>query len=333
MARLAVVGVLAVLSTLPVGLAVAQPGRSVDAWIARADALAAAGRRRPALALLRRAVARDPADPRAPLRLATLLLPAEPAAAAAPGSAERETAVEVSAMLAHTLAAAPDGEATAELRLAQAWADAVAGDHRDGIEGAGAAAGLLDTHAAALLRRLAALAVHRHDLVAADRALELARRADAADVSLLADHATVRLARGLPAGAAAILRDALERRPGDVDLRRALGAALLAAGDETGAITVLSRLARERPDDLRAQLELAQASLEIGDPVRAERAARQALPRSEASDARASVLLGLALAAQQRTAEARQAFQDALRRDPDDPRAREGLAALSGSGR
>ena len=334
---------LLVIGLSPGGLLHAQtgrPDRTLNAWIARADAQVESGRRARAIPLLRRAIRRAPEDPRAPMRLFRLWAPSGAAEAASPDEGVRARVREVTAALAAVRPSAePEpSDAAAEritdqdVRLAWAWSIAVAGDHREAIERVSLAAPRLDARSVQALRSLAALAVRRHDVAAADDALRAARRIDPVTIELLTEHAAVRLARGRADDAVALLMEARERRP-DVDaVRRDLAGALLAAGRAPEATQLLAGWAAEHPDDASAVLSLARAALEAGQTGRAVNAARRVMALSPRDPVPALVLAEASLAAG-RTADAATAYREALRRDPTNTRAREGLRALAGATR
>lgn len=332
---LVVLGCALLLSSLTPSFAEAQPpGRVLARWIARADALVAAGHEARAAPILRRAARRAPEDARAPLRLAGLLVPADPSRVADPSAALRRAAEEARAALDRVVAV--DDATRADLARARAWTIAASGDHREAAEIAGGAMGRLDAASARALRDIAAVAVHRRDLEAASRAIELAERAAPEDVSLASDRAAIELARGRPDRAIPLVRRVLERRPDDLRARRDLAGALLASGAPESALRILSAIAAQHDTDAtdpreraRCHLDVARAALEAGDAARAERAARAALRHAPETDPSPARLLALALVAQSRRPEAADAFREALRRDPTDSRSREGLTGIT----
>ena len=306
----------------------ALPERTLNAWIARADALVQRGRTRAGVRLLRRAAERVPEDARAPLRLYRLWVPTSAEASLiTPSEALRRDVAEARRLLEHIqVESGPDAP---RVPLLIAWATAVAGDHREAIDAATLAAGRLDLEAARLLRRLSALAVLRRDLIAAEQALTAARRADPVEVALVTDQATIALARGRTERAVALYREALARSPESVSILRDLAGALLAAGRAREAVAMLASVTSTCPDGEmgRCQLDLARASLEAQQLRRAERAARSALTSGTPGDPEPALVLAAILAAAGRPDEARDAYREALRRDPQNLRAREGLRA------
>lgn len=307
----------------------------LERLLTRADALAARERTVAAIRLYRLAAERVPEDPRAPIALAEALLPASPEAAEAiaPGEDLRRAAADVRERLSVVVipgdTTVPEFRArTAQVRRIGPWALALTGDHRGAIEGAALAAGRLDDIAASILRRLGALAIRRHDLVAADHALTAARRADPVDVGLVTDLAAIRLARGHATEAVGLLQEARRRRPADSAIVQDLAGALLAAGRAEDALAIFAAVAGEHPNDSRAHLDLARAALEAGHPERGIQAARRALRAAEERDPEPALVLATAHLAAGDSAGARRAFEEALRRAPDDPRARRGLSAL-----
>lgn len=342
------VGVWALMSSLTLSSAMAQGGpdgaapqdRRLERLLTRAEALRSRQRTAAAARLFRAAANRTPEDPRGPIALAEMLLPEEPTApdAIIPPAALRQTAEELRHRLVRVVVAGDTTdpeyrERTKQVRTLLPWAIALSGDHRGAIDAAALAAGRLDDVAASILRRLGALAVRRHDLVAADHALTAARRADPVDVSLATDLAALHLARGHAEDAIRLLLEARRRLPGDLSIARDLAGALLSAGRADEALAAFAAIAAEHGDGSRAHLDLARAALEAGHPERATQAARAALRTSEESDPEAALVLATARLSANDPAGARAAFREALRRAPDDLRARRGLEALDGSGR
>ncbi|HJL19057.1 MAG TPA: tetratricopeptide repeat protein [Sandaracinaceae bacterium LLY-WYZ-13_1] len=325
MARgLLVIGALALLSTP----ADAQRPGPVDRWLERAARAAERGHDRRARRILGRALRRaDDGDPRPAVALARLL-PTSPEAVRAPDEALRARAAEAEEALSSALAEAPHHTPTEEAERLRAWALATGGDHVAAVERAAASAGLQDRAGAALLRRLATVSVLRADLSSARRALAAAHRAYPQDNEVLTELGAVELALGDAEAAVGRFERVLGRRPDDLDARRDLAGALVAAGRAAGAVALLARALEAHPDRVDLRLELAHAALEAGDPDRAIRAARAALAALPDDDGRAHAALGAALAAAGRRDAAQRAFEEALRRDPADARARQGLAAL-----
>jgi tetratricopeptide (TPR) repeat protein len=305
-------------------VAEAQSAR-LERWLDEAERAMARGQERRAWALWERAAAREPADERAALRMAERL-PSEPARVAAPDEALRARARAVVGALERHLGAAESPSAA--VHRDAAWARAIARDHGAAIDGAAVRAGRQDRESAGLLQQLAALAIHRGDLAAAHRALLAAHRALPVDGGVLSDLGAVELALGRPEAAIPRFTQVLGGRPEDLGARRDLAGALLAAGRAAEAVALLGPAVDAHPDVLELRVELARAALEAGQPQRAEQVARGLVDALPDQDARGHALLGEALAAQRRPAEALAAFTEALRRDPDDLRAQRGLAAL-----
>jgi tetratricopeptide (TPR) repeat protein len=308
--------------------ALAQRPARLERELAQADRAAQAGQTARARRIWVRAARRAPQDGRAALRLAAAL-PQDVVRAAALGETLAPLAREADDALVLHLAALGEN-ATPEARRARAWSLALGGDHARAVEAVAAMVSLQDAECAALLSRLAALAVHREDLRSARRALESAHRALPQDSDVLADLAAVELALGDAGRAVERFARVVARRPSDVDARRDLAGALLAAGRGPEAIAALEEAARLRSEAPELRLELARAALEAGQPAVAERAARAAISALASDDGRGHAVLGAALAAQRRRAEAEAALSEALRRDPDDVRARQVLDALRG---
>ncbi|MBW2461507.1 MAG: tetratricopeptide repeat protein [Deltaproteobacteria bacterium] len=342
------VGVWALMSSLTLSSAMAQRGpegaapgdRRLERLLARGEGLRDRQRTTAAARLFRAAADRMPEDPRGPIALAEMLLPEEPTApdAIRPPAPLRQTAEELKDRLNRVVVAGDTTDPeyrqhTKQVRTLLPWAIALSGDHRGAIDAAALSAGRLDDVAASILRRLGALAVRRHDLVAADHALTAARRADPVDVSLSTDLAALRLARGHAEDAVRLLLEARRRVPGDLTIARDLAGALLSAGRADEALAAFAAIAGEHDDDPRAHLDLARAALEAGHPERATQAAQAARRASEVGDPEAALVLAAARLSANDPAGARAAFREALRLAPDDLRARRGLEALDGSGR
>ncbi len=293
--------------------------------IRRAQQATERGRAGRGWSLLERAARRAADDDgRIPIALGAAL-PVDPVE---PDETWRARAARARDLLETFLAAAPeDPDADRAARL-RSWALALAGDHEQAIERAAAAVGLQDRPASELLRRLATLAVVRGDLPAARRALLAAHRAMPQDNGVLSDLGAVELALGRPRAAMERFARILGRRPQDLEARRDLAGALVAAGRPEAAVEVLERAAERHPDAVDLWLELSHAAREAGDGAAAERAARAAIRHLEGSDGRGHTALGFALLELGRATDAGSAFEEALRRDPSEARARQGLSAL-----
>ncbi len=318
-----VLGLLGLAST-----AAAQEPRpdAISALLARAEAASARGRDAQAWALWARAARRaPPEDGRVALALGAAL-PTEPVEAS---PAVRERAVRARDALDDFLEhAAPEHPAARRAAHLRGWAAALAGDHGSAIERVGGAIGLQDRESATWLGRLAALAVRRGDLEAARRALVAAHRAWPQDDEGLRDLGAIELALGRPGEAVERYARIVGRRPEDLAARRDLAGALVAAGRAEEAMAILARAAELHPEDADLWIECAHAALEAGAPDRAERAARAAIERLASDDGRGHAALGAALAALGRREAAAAAFDEALRRDPSDVRARQGRDTL-----
>jgi tetratricopeptide (TPR) repeat protein len=304
----------------------AQPSRALERGLADADRAAQRGQERRAWTLWQRAARRAPADERAVLRMASTLPVDASEVARAPEPVRARAQLVQTALDAHFAAnASPSPEA----RQRHAWTTAILGDHATAIDAIAARAGRQDAAAAEWLRRLAALAVHREDLVAAHRALLAAHRALPVDGGVLSDLGAVELALGRPAAAIERFTRVLGGRPDDLDARRDLAGAMVAAGRADEAVALLAPAVDTHPDVVDVRVELGRAALEAGQWLRAEQVARGLMDALPPTDPRGPSLLGEALAGQRRAREAEDAFRDALRRDPEDLRAQRGLAALA----
>ncbi|MEM1418960.1 MAG: hypothetical protein AAGH15_28970, partial [Myxococcota bacterium] len=226
----------------------------------------------------------------------------------------------------------PAPEQRRPLGRADAWAQALLGDHAGAIASARSWLGLQDREGAELLVRLAVLAVRREDLPSASQALTLARRSMPQDPQVLRDLAAVEVARGRGGAAVALLQQRLALAPDDDAARIDLAGALAAAGrleDAAAAWRELAAAARARGEEALArshELRGAELLLEAGHP-RAALTVAEALGGDD-PDGHAALVAGLALAALRRPAEARAALRDALLRRPGDLRAEQALAAL-----
>jgi len=303
------------------------PPDAIARILARAEAAAERGQDRRAWTLFNVARRRAEADDPRPAIAEAEALPEE---AAEPTDAWRSRAAEARDAHDELAAEAPEHPQAARAARLRAWAAALAGEHAEAIERASAAAGLQDRESAALLRRLATLAVLRQDLPSARRALIGAHRAMPQESATLSDLGAVELALGRPGAAVERFARVLGRRPDDLLARRDLAGAMVAAGRAEAAVEILTQAAAAHPGDIDLRLELAHAALEAGDHAMAERAARAAIERSANDDGRGHTVLGAALTAQGRREDARAAFEEALRRDPGDVRARQGLESASG---
>lgn len=315
---------------LPSTVVVAQ-GQSdaIARLLAQADTLAERGRSRQAWRQLRRASRRAGAEDGRPAIALGELLPSEPRDPEAPWP---DRAIEARDALEAFLEAAPNAEDAPQAARLRSWATALAGDHQAAIERAAGAIGLQDRESSALLRRLATLAVRRDDLHAARRALLAAHRAWPQGSDILSELGAVELALGRPGDAVERFGRILGRDPTDLDARRDLAGALVAAGRPEAAVELLSSATSAHPGEVDLWLELAWAAIEARAPETAERAAHRAIDALSADDGRGHTALGTALAARGQTEAAAAAFDEALRRDPDDLRARQGRDTLRAAG-
>lgn len=192
------------------------------------------------------------------------------------------------------------------------------------------------------LDALALLAAERDDLACAEDALRLALELEptAARALRLSD---VLMARGGAVRAVPLLFAALRFEGESIPLHLALARAQLAAGDASGADTTLRRVITRCPR--HCGLLRARVALESGQVARAAELARGLLTlapdTAEATAAgaegapdhraEAGYLLGLALARDGQRDDAREALEEALRRDPTHRGARQMLHALEPS--
>jgi len=307
--------------------ATAPVDRVLERWLARAERDVERGRTAAAISAWESAAQRAPQDPRAPLRLADVLLP--PTLDDSSDDASRTSAGAVRVAL-ETAAAAPalDHATQRALLLRAAFAQAVSGDHEGAVTALATRCGRLDAESASMLRLLAAAAIRRAELAAAEGALDHALRCAGPGEALHGDRGAVRLARGRTAEAIDDFREVVRLRPGDGDALRDLAGALLAAGRTRDALTLYEGLAARTPDDAAARLDVARAALQGRELPRAVAASREAM-RLAPRDAEPALVLAAALLAQGDRTAAMRAYEEALRRNPDDRRAREGLRALA----
>jgi tetratricopeptide (TPR) repeat protein len=115
--------------------------------------------------------------------------------------------------------------------------------------------------------------------------------------------------------------------PGDFDALSRLGSALSRSGHHEEAVKALSSAAEVQPMNAIAHANLSNALLNKRDLPAAEREARRTVELN-AQDPVGYELLGLSLAAQGRTNEARQYLEVALKIDPNYTSARDDLARL-----
>ncbi|MFK7991882.1 MAG: tetratricopeptide repeat protein [Sandaracinaceae bacterium] len=297
------------------------PSDRIARLIARAEALRERGRTDAAWALNRRAVARAPEDHRAVMAMAAAL-PTEVSWPVDETTRERATAVR-EAILAAGSGAPP------QMQHWLAWSHALAGELRPAVDVAARSVGLQDDAARTWLQRIALLAVRAESLHVARDALRAAHRAMPQDSSILSDLGAVELALGLPEDAVSRFERVLGRRPEDLSARRDLAGALVAAGHATDAVGQLQRCLDAHPEETEIRLELARAALDAGQAAVAEAASRAAIAQLAGDDPRGWTALGDALVARGRGPAAAGAYEEALRRDAGNVRARRGLDALA----
>ncbi|MDR2013070.1 MAG: tetratricopeptide repeat protein [Rhodanobacter sp.] len=138
-------------------------------------------------------------------------------------------------------------------------------------------------------------------------------------IEVLGPLGSVLLARGDTLGAIRLLESALDLAPNHPAILNTLGNAYLTAGDPQRAHAVYVSATRAAPDHVNAWLNLAGAELVLGDAAAAERIARHALTLAPEYP-ETVFLLGHALAAQRRYAEAEAAYAIGARCAPQDAR-------------
>jgi predicted O-linked N-acetylglucosamine transferase (SPINDLY family) len=170
---------------------------------------------------------------------------------------------------------------------------------------------------AARLHGIALLQLGRIDDARA--ALEQALALAPASVEVLCNLGSVLLAAGDPARALDTLETAARIAPAHPAVLNGLGNARRASGDGSGARDAYAAATRAAPAYLGGWCNLAAAELALGEHGAAERAAREAVARASRHP-EALLVLGHALAAQQRHADARDAYEAGARSAPRDAR-------------
>lgn len=150
-------------------------------------------------------------------------------------------------------------------------------------------------------------------------ALEQALALAPSSVEVLCNLGSVLLAAGEPALALATLETAARIAPAHPAALNGLGNARRASSDGSGARDAYAAATRAAPGYLGGWCNLAAAELALGDARAAERAAREAAARAPGHPD-AMLVLGHALAAQQRHADARGAYEVGARSAPRDAR-------------
>jgi tetratricopeptide (TPR) repeat protein len=298
-----------------------------DRLVARAEAAASAGRWPRARRLYRRALREDPRDPRAALALAEHLPDALD-----PGVAEE--AAEVLGALDALSPSFLDVDTARAVERHRAWVATLvahAGNDDEGLDAAvdrlAARVGVQDGAGAAMLRRLAAVALRDGDRRRARGALVAAARAMPQARETAIDLALLELSDGAPQAAIDRLERALLRYPDDAEIRRDLAGALLAAGRPAEALGLYRALRAANPDRGALALEHGRVALAAGELAEAQRAAEDAEAQLPAAP-EPPTLRGLVAAAAGRVEDAEAAFREALRRDPAHGPASRGLQAL-----
>lgn len=306
--------------------------RRAARWTETARAQLEAGQRGRAARSLRKALE---VTPNAAARLelyAQALLAGDPARAAWPS---KQALRSMERFQKAVRDARPGPDATPEqmgawrrVRFWRQWAAAVRGRLGGAIEESGRMAGIQDLLGSQWLRRLAALAVHRGDLAAAERALVLARQVMPQDPEISAELGALRLARGRAHAALAPLREVLKRDQANLGARRDLAGALLASGRPAEALELLMAAGEACSQHTACLLDTARVALEGQRLEVAAEAALLALQQGPQGDPEPALLLAESRARQGRKDDAERAYREALRRRPNHPRARQGLSAL-----
>lgn len=297
--------------------------------VERAEKLLVKGHRPRALQLLRQAQLRAPSDVPLTLRLVELLLP-DPQPPKAPPSVSDAALQQALALLTNLTTSEAPLDAAQQRNHAEllAWAHALQGDFSAAVYGLRERGSLGDTQVTTWLRRVAALAIWRGDLDAAEEAVRAARRMLPEDDELMGDLASILLAQGRTEEALPLFEARFARDPSQLSARRDLAGAWLAAGKPSDAYTLLEA-EREACDAAEhCALEAARAALEMGEP----QLAVTRLAADFAGDGiEALFLLADAHLRLGAKARARKAYEQILRERPGHPRALENLRALDES--
>ena len=134
-------------------------------------------------------------------------------------------------------------------------------------------------------------------------------------------------AQGQSAGAIQLLEHELEKQPDQYEIRVALADAEYRASRFADATKQLSALAANHPDTLDIQLRLGDAQNRMGDreaAIRTFRKARQLQPKSVPAAYGLALMLDMA----GQTDQARAAYEDVLKIDPENPQALNNLAYI-----
>lgn len=291
----------------------------IERDLARAERLVPRDRSR-ALAAFSRIATRQPTDARAATRYCDLTVPELSSTFDALLADEARVLAEAARCL-ELVSALPNMEARIR------WVHALQGDVPLYIESFREAG--LDEADIAPLRQASALAAHAGDLRLAERALSYAMHVRPQDPSIAHDLALLLLARGEAEAALPHLRRAVGAHPSDARLLRDYAGALLQAGQPRAAISIFQTLASNAPNESEAWLSLARARLEAGEFAAAASDAAHALTLATENDGRAALVRGDSLRLQGDVVSARAAYEEALRREPRNARARQALVALS----
>lgn len=167
------------------------------------------------------------------------------------------------------------------------------------------------------LARLHGVALLSHgNTAAALAAFNDARKMAPRSIEVLCNLGSAALAGGDSAAALAALEAAVAIEPNHPAALNGLGNARTAAGDASGARDAYAAATRVAPNHLGAWMNLAAAELALDRSVETERLARMIL--AQVQHPQALRLLGNALAAQSRHADAEAAYVAAARLQPDD---------------
>ncbi len=338
MRRVAAIGICLLLGTSAMASATpsAASARRTAAnatLVTRAERLLARGRSGPAIALLRRAYARAPSLMLAH-KLGAALWPEQGQMLDVKASAREQQSLSKRAhelmQLVDALPLATGADEQAVLRelwrrraSAQAWL----GDLSGAIASLQERGTRDDDESARGLRRVAALAVQRDDLIAAELALLTARNFSPAATELSTDLAAVLLAQGRADESIPLWQERLKRDQNDLDARRDLAGALLGAGRGAEALQLLEAARAACDAAKNCAIEAARVALELGEP---RKAIARLTGHFHADYVEAQFVLADAHARLGEAERAREAYARILEQRPGNLRARDNLRALEG---
>lgn len=278
-----------------------------------------------AMKRLARGLSREP-SPRLALRYAELALPFS-GALGADVDARVRLAEPLHALLPRVDLSAIEREGARQLLLHGAYAALLVGDDEGGIVLLLQAGRLQDPATVAALRALAAVATRREQLELAEQLLAMARQYLPQDLELARELALVSLARGEGRAAVTLLEERFAVEPHASSARRDLAYALVAVGRADDALVLFSDVRDACMRNAGCALEAARSALEAGEPAQALDYARAVL--AERSELDAMFVIAEAHVQRGELEEAKHAYADVLRVQPDSVRAKLALEQLT----